>query len=153
MSDAWGGSWGVSWGVSWGSGTTPPVDTTDHHDGGYSQEEYDQLRRRIREAEKASRKEREKARQRLSEELDRAYRKVVLNEPEVALEVADAVVPVALAEAEPDQLPNIDWRAFSDILDTAGQVLAILGRDRQRDMAIAAWNAAEEDDIQILLLC
>lgn len=127
-------------------GVTPPVDTTDHHDGGYSQEEYDALRRRIREAENASRKQREKARQRLTDELDRAYRRVVLNEPEVALEVVAAIQPTI----EPIEVPpQIDWRSFANILDTASQVLAILERDR----AIAAWNAADEADIEILLLC
>lgn len=132
-----------------GGATPPPTSTTDTHDGGYSREEYDALRRRIREADKArklSRKAREKARQKLAEELDRSYRRVVLNEPEIAQEVIAAIEPQAVIIEE--AAPQIDWRKLTDILDTAGTVLAILERQRRVD----AWMAADEDDVEILLL-
>ena len=151
MADAWGGSWGVSWGISWGTGTTPAT-TTDTHDGG----DYDEIRRRVREAEKAqeySARKRRDAEQKLADELETAYRRVVLNEPEIAAEVLSAVkVAEPQAVIDTNHVPQIEWRRLQDILDTAAQVLAILERDRALAEYERLWTAADEDDVEILLL-
>lgn len=153
MASAWGTSWASAWNNSWGSVATATTPTTDTHDGGWSREEYGALRKRIREGEKAreqSEQAKKRAKQKLVDELERAYRKVVLNEPEIAAEVLKAAIaaePQSITEA--DQIPQIDFRKFKDILDTAGQILAILERER----AVAAWFAEDEADVEILLLC
>lgn len=143
MADAWGGSWGVAWGISWGTGTGP---TTDTHDGG-SYEDYDSLRRRIREAEKArelSAKKRREAEQRLADDLEAAYRRLIIAEPAVAQEIAAVVVePFIVTET----LPEIDWRALGNVLQNAKAILDILEQRRA-----AEWMARDEEDIEILLL-
>lgn len=146
MADAWGGSWGVAWGISWGSGATPTPPTTDTHDGGHY-EDYDALRRRIREAERAqecSERAKRTAERKLAHELEAAYRRIVLNEPEIAREIAAAIVePMVIA----DVLPDINWRGIGNILDKAAMVL-----DRIERAKAAEWAARDEEDVMILLL-
>lgn len=128
--------------------------TTDTHDGGYpwEWETADEIRKRIRQVEKAqeqSRRKRKEADKKLADELDRAYRRIVLNEPEIAAEVAEAVTmasPKAIkGTIGEDRLPTIDWRGLSNLLAASDAMLAALERDRQIAMR-------EEDDIEILLL-
>src|SRR5690349_16602375 len=148
MADAWGGAWSDAWGAAWGFSASTATDTTDHHDGGrYSEEERDRIRRRIREYEKArerSEKERRASQKRLHNALQAAYRRVLGEEPAVAQEIA-ALAPALPGEAP---LPGLDLQRMSDLLDAAYQVLDILERDRR----LAEWTAADEADIEILLL-
>lgn len=145
------GAFSSAFSTAYDVGTVPVVaPITDTHDGGYSREEYDALRKRIREAEKAREKSeqaKKRAKQKLLDELERSYRRIVLGEPELAEEVLAATIaaePQAIIYTE--AAPQIDWRKFTDLLDTAGQILAILERER-------VAMAADEADIEILLLC
>lgn len=146
MASAWGGSWASAWGSAWGAIAATEV---DHHDGGYEWESGDEIRRRIKRAEEAqelSARKRRQAEKRLTDELDRAYRKVVLNEPEIAAEVAAAVslMPVEII----DLPPTLDWRGMTDLIGAAQSIIAILERDRMAELAMLA----DEEDVELLLM-
>lgn len=147
MASAWGSAWASAWGSSWGS--TAGATEVDHHDGGYEWESGDEIRRRVKRVEEASElsaKQRRQAEKRLTDELDRAYRKVVLNEPEIAAEVAAAVslMPVEII----DLPPTLDWRGMTDLIGAAQSIIAILERDRMAEQAMLA----DEEDVELLLM-
>lgn len=146
MASAWGSAWASAWGSSWGA---IAATTTDTHDGGYEWESGDEIRRRVKRVEEASElsaKQRRQAEKRLTDELDRAYRKVVLNEPEIAAEVAAAVslMPVEII----DLPPTLDWRGMTDLIGAAQSIIAILERDRMAELAMLA----DEEDVELLLM-
>ena len=130
----------------WNQPGSAQPSATDTHDGGYY-EDYDTLRRRIREAEKArerNERTRRAAERRLADELEAAYQRISATEPEIAREIAATIVePMVLA----DVLPDINWLAVGDLLTTAAMVL-----DRIERAKAAEWAARDEEDIEILLL-
>lgn len=130
----------------WNQPTATPAPPTDTHDGG-NYEDYDTLRRRIREAEKArerNERTRRAAERRLVDELEAAYQRISATEPEIARDIAATIVePMVLA----DVLPDINWLAVGDLLTTAAMVL-----DRIERAKAAEWAARDEEDIEILLL-
>lgn len=140
--------WGPQY---WGpTGTVPIIVVTgDTHDGGYlSPEELDELRRRARQAEdsrQTSEQERRRVEHRLTEALDQAYRKVVLNEPELAEAIAAETMPSAFSL---ERHLGMDWGDLAGQLQAVQRLLA-----EMEARAARAALMADEDDVEMLLLC
>lgn len=152
MPDVWGGSWGASWAGSWGQGGVPPLPSRQRRPGGYI--DIAALRRsieRTRKAEQKSAEERRKAEERLNRTIESVYRNVVLGEPEAAAvgeAIAAAVIQPADNEAPILLEPGINFAALRFDLGLLQASLDGLAHRARIEAALAA----EEDDIEVLLL-
>lgn len=124
----WGASWGQAWGNSWGDLSAPVARLADTHDGGWSP---DEARKRAHRAEAARRLadwKRRQAARRLTDDLEAAYRSVVLGE-------IDA----------PEQWPLDSVTPPITGPDLSSVLTALAARPR-------GAPANDEDDIEVLLL-
>ena len=140
--DVWGGSWGDAWGASW-TGTLPVLDSHVASGGGWTD--------RRREPLTAARDERK--RQQIAAELKALYREVY-EKAAPDSEAADRAAAV-VAEYAPVKAPDFPPPDVVDWLTIASEGVATVAalrnqlRDIQRGLARLA---AEEDDIEVLLL-
>ncbi len=154
MSDAWNGSWATSWAASWGFGVVAIVDTTDHADGGY---EWEGIRRHVEEIRGLRRQDDKRKRQaekRLTGHIEAAYNRALGIEPEVAGELAAAAIHAEQAQPRSRDAPLVhhDWAALARDLAGLEALLTRIDARKADEAAIAAAFAAEEDDIETLLM-
>lgn len=98
--------------------------------------------RRVEAARLLSERKRRQAERRLTDELERAYSRIVLGEPEIALEVARTVTEAPLELNEPPEA--LDMTKLADVLAAAQAITVILERER--------FAVQDEDDTEVLLL-
>lgn len=144
MASSWGGSWASAWGSSWGS--IAPTTTDTHDGGGYSRRELDELRRRAKRLEQAqnkSAKRRQEEERKLAEVLEKAFRRVVEGLPDPIMGIPALVAEAGLPVVPTDGYmpPQPDWLALTQ------DIAAV-----QRLIATLEMMAADEDDIEMLLL-
>ncbi len=157
MANAWGVSWGSSsaWGNSWGAGAAGAIVTTRRR-GGWDREIESEVNR-LRALRKKDDKERREAEKRLTGLIEAAYNRALGIEPDVADEIAAAAVEAEQAKPrraeEIDQpLVRYDWNALARHLDGLDALLARMDARKAAEHAVALAMAAEEDDIEMLLM-
>ena len=126
MASAWGGSWASAWGNSWGS-----IAVRDTADGGYEWE-WDEARKRLEKNEEVfarARRREQEAQKRLNDDLDRAYRRIVLGEPDIEPFEFGALLTLDVSPVDPVM------EQFRELLLSAGpQMQARRARD-EKDIA------------------
>lgn len=158
--DVWGNAWGNSWNGYWRQAgiTLPPPAAPVHRPGGWwPHQEVIRFRHSVEQAERSrhqSEAKRRKADERLSAALEKIYRSVVLHEPELAETIASAALP-ANTPRPTEYAPNgPDWKAARLDVSEMQRLLGELEAYRQRTFtdSLAAWEAADEDDVETILL-
>lgn len=141
------------------SGTPPPADTRDTHDGWLSDNEIKALRaneKRLRAARKHREEERERERRQLVTAVETAFNRVYgppeEAQPTEATQTAPAAATAPTERQKPPAPYTPDWESMAADLTEVRRVIALIEAESK-----AAWLAAreamqDEEDVMVVLL-